>query len=213
MEKETDRTLRVGGGQAAVPRTGDIYPYLKRTLDVLLAAILLILLSPIIFFLAMLVRADSVGPAFFVQERVGREGKRFLIVKLRTMYLSSPHDLPSSAFSDREKQITRIGFFLRRFSLDELPQLWNILLGEMSFVGPRPVIPAEEGLIAYRHALGTDRVRPGLTGLAQVRGRDALSDREKALFDARYAHTLSFLNDLRIFLLTVPSVILGRGAD
>ena len=211
MEKE--KGMAVGALSAWGATRVRIYPYLKRTLDLFLAALLLLLLSPVMLCLAVLVRADSDGPAFFLQERVGRGGERFLICKLRTMYLSSPHDLPSSALPDREKQITRVGRFLRRTSLDELPQLWNILVGEMSFVGPRPVIPVEEGLLACRRALGADRVRPGLTGLAQVRGRDALSDADKARLDARYADALSFFSDLEILLLTLPAVILGRGVD
>lgn len=189
------------------------YKYLKRFLDVLFAAILLVMLSPVIFILSVLIRADSLGPALFLQKRVGKDGEEFWICKLRTMHITAPPCVPSAQLRDRRQHVTHVGKFLRMTGLDELPQLWNILVGEMSFVGPRPVIPAEENLLSCRCALGADHVRPGLTGLAQVRGRDALSDREKAQLDAQYVHSLSFLSDLRIFLLTVPAVILGRGGD
>ena len=191
----------------------EVYEYWKRMFDLIFAALLLMLLSPLIVLLAVLIRADSVGPAFFVQERVGREGERFLICKLRTMHVSAPHGVPSALLRDRERHVTRIGRFLRSASLDELPQLWNVLLGEMSFVGPRPVIPAETALLRYREILGADRVRPGLTGLAQVCGRDVLSDRAKAMLDAQYAATISLHTDLRILMVTIPLIVCGVGND
>ena len=205
--------MRRRGQSTHVMRDIQVYKYWKRMLDLIFAALLLILLSPLIVLLAVLVRADSVGPAFFVQERVGREGERFLICKLRTMYVSAPHGIPSAQLRDRERHVTRVGRFLRLASLDELPQLWNVLLGEMSFIGPRPVIPEETMLLRYREMLGADRVRPGLTGLAQICGRDALSDRAKAMLDAQYAASVSLHSDLHILLATIPLVVCGAGND
>ena len=188
-------------------------PYLfwKRTADLLLSAMLLLLLSLPLLFIGILVRLTSKGPAIFRQERIGKEGKPFLCYKFRTMYLWAPHDCPTAELTDAERLVTPLGRLLRRASLDELPQLWNVLVGDMSVVGPRPLIPKEEEAHHLRRQYGVYRVRPGITGLAQISGRDLLSDREKARLDAEYVRRLSLGEDLRILFQTFVRVCSGDG--
>ncbi len=185
------------------------YRILKRTLDILFSAILLLFLALPMFLLAIVIRMTSRGPAIFHQKRVGRDGTLFVCLKFRTMVESAPSDCPSVQMKDG-RYVTPIGRFLRRTSLDELPQLWNVLRGEMSLVGPRPLIPCEELVHTLRHRSGADRLRPGITGLSQVHGRDFLSDLEKARLDARYARTLHLGGDLRIVAQTLAGVFSGR---
>lgn len=133
------------------------------------------------------IAVDSEGGVLFAQSRMGKDGRPFIIFKFRTMYPQAPADTPTGALDDPSRHITPVGRFLRRTSLDELPQLFNILKGDMSFIGPRPVVLAERALIGLRRAKGADRVRPGITGLAQVQGRDEVPARRKACYDAYYA--------------------------
>lgn len=178
------------------------YRILKRTLDLVFSAILLLFLALPMAGIALAVAATSKGGAIFRQERVGRAGNRFVCLKFRTMYTDAPHDRPSAEMRDG-RYVTPIGRFLRKTSLDELPQLWNVLRGEMSLVGPRPLIPCEEEVHTLRRRCGVDRLRPGMTGLAQIRGRDHLDAREKARFDARYAKSASLWGDVRILAETL----------
>ena len=186
------------------------YRWLKRTLDLFFSLILLGFLALPMLVIALAISLTSEGGAIFRQERIGQGGQPFLCLKFRTMYLDAPHDRPSSELQDG-RYVTPIGRFLRRTSLDELPQLYNVLRGEMSLVGPRPLIPCEDGVHALRRRCGVDRLRPGITGLAQIRGRDFLSDREKARLDARYAANLHFFGDLRIVAETLGTVFSGEG--
>ena len=183
----------------------------KRILDVLLSCLLLLLLLLPMGVLSILILLDSKGPAIFRQIRVGQGGREFVCYKFRTMVTCAPSNLPTPAFGDAERYVTRVGRLLRRSSLDELPQLWNVLRGEMSLVGPRPLIPSEGEIHRLRRRCQVYRVKPGMTGLSQVRGRDLLSDSEKARLDSRYAHTVSLRGDCEILWRTVRQV--WTGAD
>lgn len=187
------------------------YPYLKRGLDVLFSGILLVLLLLPMGLIALLVAATSPGGALFRQKRVGKNGRLFVCYKFRTMVVSAPRERAASTFPDADRYVTAPGRFLRRTSLDELPQLWNVLRGDMSLVGPRPLIPSEERVHALRARCQVYRLRPGMTGLSQIRGRDRLADGEKARLDARYAHSLSFVGDCRILWETGAQLLTGVG--
>ena len=191
-------------------RRTDFYGAYKRGLDILFAALSLLLLSPLFFVIAFAVRVDSRGPILFSQVRMGRGMEPFLLYKFRTMRGSAPRNAATSTLACPERYITRVGAFLRKTSLDELPQLYNILRGEMSFLGPRPVVLSEGDLILRRALLGAYRVRPGMSGLSQVRGRDLLTDGEKAALDGRYAATMSFFGDFFLLILTFFAVLLRR---
>ena len=182
----------------------------KRILDVTCAVALLILFLPIMLLIGLVVRLTSSGEAIFRQTRVGKDGVLFCCYKFRTMRREAPQSCPTAALEDAERYITPVGRFLRRSSLDELPQLFNVLRGDMSLVGPRPLIPEEAWVHGMRHRTGVDRLRPGMTGLAQVRGRDALSDGEKVRMDLRYARRLSLRTDLLILLQTILRVFRGE---
>ena len=172
----------------------------KRIVDLLLAVPVAILSAPLAAVVSLLRRAEDRGPAIFRQDRVGRSGTRFTIRKFRTMPVNTAN-VPS-AHADA-LQITRVGRILRRTSLDEIPQIMSVLNGDMSVVGPRPPIPAQENLVELRRKSGSLRLRPGLTGLAQVNSFDGMTDDEKAAWDARYAGTISLAADLQILIRTV----------
>ena len=182
----------------------------KRCLDVLFSALLLLFLLLPMLVIGVLIRLTSKGPAIFRQTRLGRGGQPFTCYKFRTMYQSAPGDCPTAELTDAARWITPLGRVLRRSSLDELPQLWNVLRGDMSLVGPRPLIPREEQVHSLRRRTGVYALRPGITGLAQINGRDFLADRDKARMDARYARTLCLTEDLRILGKTLLGVIRGN---
>lgn len=188
------------------------YLAVKYSFDFLFSLFLLLLLFLPLLLIALLIKLDSPGPAFFTQIRVGQHGKEFKVYKFRTMKMSAPHDMPTSQFNDADKYITRLGSFLRKTSLDELPQLLNILMGDMSFVGFRPVCTTEKKLNALRMEYGVFDCRPGLTGLAQVQGRDDLYYKDKAKVDAEYAQKRSIGLDLHCLFRTVPVALTQRGA-
>lgn len=171
----------------------------KRILDILLAATALLLLSPAMALVAVAIRLEDGGPVFFRQERVGRGEIPFTLLKFRSMPVSTAHVPSAEAKSAR---VTRVGTFIRRTNIDELPQLLNILLGEMSVVGPRPALPAQQQLRSFRSRLGAMQCRPGLTGLAQVNSYDGMPDKEKADWDGRYCLSVSFTGDVKIILRT-----------
>ena len=200
-------------GRCGVKKTGSCrsYRYGKRALDLLLSILLLCFLCLPMLVIAACVGLTSRGGVLFRQVRVGQGGVPFVCYKFRTMYVDAPRDCPTSAFSDAARFVTPIGRFLRRSSLDELPQLWNVLRGEMSLVGPGPLIPCEEKILAWRMRCGVYRLRPGITGLAQVCGRDRLPDVEKTRLDVRYARQVSFWNDARIVGKTLLRVVSGDG--
>lgn len=184
---------------------------IKRIFDAFFGVLLLICLSPLMLVLAIWIKLDSKGPVLFKQERVGRNGKRFTIYKFRSMSDDAPHQMATSEFDTALSYITRSGQLMRKTSLDELPQLVNVVKGEMSFIGPRPLIPKEEKVLRLRHTNGADGVAPGITGLAQVRGRDEVTDVQKANYDGEYANNISFVGDFAILAKTFTDVLQSRG--
>lgn len=185
--------------------------FIKRTIDVILSLLGLIILSPFFLIIAVFIKIDSRGPVFFKQKRIGIHKKYFNILKFRTMRTDAPHDLPTHMLSDAKSYITKIGAFLRKTSLDELPQIWNILVGQMSIIGPRPALWNQDDLIADRDRFGANDVRPGLTGWAQINGRDKLEITEKAKLDGEYIQHLSFVFDCKCFFLTLLAVLRRKG--
>ena len=184
---------------------------IKRMLDFILALIGLILLSPVFLLVAFAIFIDDPGPVLFTQKRFGRYKRFFSLHKFRSMKLSTPHDIPTHLLSDPEQYITRVGAFIRKYSLDELPQIWDILVGRMSVIGPRPALWNQDDLIAERDKYGANDIYPGLTGLAQINGRDELPIAEKARLDGEYAKNLSFAMDLKCFLGTISAVLSHKG--
>ena len=185
--------------------------YGKRAVDFGLALAGLIGLGWLLVLLAFLVRLTSPGPALFRQRRIGRNKKEFEILKFRTMRIDTPRDMPTHLLKDPERYVTPLGRWLRRTSLDELPQLFNILKGEMALIGPRPALWNQFDLIAGRELYGVNRLRPGLTGWAQVNGRDEIPLVKKIRLDAEYAKRISWRFDLKIFFMTAGKVITGEG--
>ena len=188
-----------------------MYTHVKRILDTLLALLALAVLSPLLLVLAAVIKATSPGPVFFRQQRVGVGKKLFSIYKFRTMRTDAPKDQPTHLLQNPEAFITPVGRYLRKFSLDELPQLINILKGEMAVVGPRPALWNQFDLIEERDKYGANDVRPGLTGWAQINGRDELEIPEKAKLDGEYVQKESPGFDLRCFFGTVTSVLRHEG--
>lgn len=185
--------------------------YVKRLLDLVLSLIGLIVISPVLAILAIWIRLDSPGPVLFTQRRVGKGKTYFNIYKFRTMRIDAPHDVPTHLLGSPDAFITRSGRFLRRTSLDELPQIFNILRGEMSIVGPRPALWNQGDLIAERDKYGANDIVPGLTGWAQVNGRDELEIEEKAMRDGEYARHVTFKMDMTCFLMTIGNVLRHKG--
>ena len=184
---------------------------IKRLLAVVLSACGLLVLSPLLLLLCLAIKLDSPGPIFFRQKRVGIHKSYFNILKFRTMRIDTPHDMPTHLLHDPEQYITRVGRFLRKTSLDELPQLWNILKGDMSFVGPRPLISSEMRAHRLRLEYGVYRFRPGLTGWAQINGRDSISLLRKMKLDKEYCDNWSLKLDLIILLRSVGAVVKQEG--
>lgn len=184
---------------------------LKRVIDFILSLLGLIILSPVLLIIAIAIKMDSKGPVFFKQKRVGIHKSFFNIYKFRTMYTDTPKDMPTHLLNNPDAFITKVGGFLRKTSLDELPQLINILKGEMAVIGPRPALYNQDDLIAERDKYGANDVRPGLTGLAQINGRDELEIDEKARLDGEYVKHLSFGMDLKCFFGTFSSVLKHEG--
>ena len=185
--------------------------YGKRCLDVILSLIALIVLSPLFLLIALAIRLDSPGGGIFSQKRVGMHKKLFSIYKFRTMRSDTPHDVPTNDLAGSTSYITPVGRFLRMTSLDELPQLWNILVGDMAVIGPRPALWNQYDLLAERDKYGANDVRPGLTGWAQIHGRDELEIAEKAKLDGWYVEHLSFGLDVKCFFGTIAAVLKHDG--
>ena len=185
--------------------------FFKRLCDFCISLICSIIFLPIFIILIIVVKLDSKGPVFFRQERVGKDKKLFHILKFRTMKVDTPKEIPTCMLENPEQYITRVGKFLRKTSLDELPQIWNILAGQMSLIGPRPVIPREKELIAERDLYGANDIRPGLTGWAQINGRDEVSWKEKARLDGEYVQKMSFSFDVKCFFGTIGAVLHHKG--
>lgn len=185
---------------------------LKRGFDIAVALVGLLIGWPVLLALALAVRLDSPGPAIHWSQRVGRDNRLFSMPKFRTMRTDTP-DVATHLLDDPDRWITPLGRFLRRSSLDELPQLWSVLVGDMSLVGPRPALFNQDDLVALRTAAGVARLRPGVTGWAQVNGRDELPIPEKVRLDAEYLERRSFAFDLQILLATARAALTGRGVS
>lgn len=183
----------------------------KRALDVLLSGLGLVVLSPLFLIISIAIKAEDPGPVFFRQKRVGIHKSYFNIVKFRSMRQDTPHDMPTHLLNDPQRWITKTGRFLRKTSLDELPQIAQIFTGKMSIIGPRPALWNQFDLIDERDKYGANDVTPGLTGWAQVNGRDELEIEEKARLDGEYAQNISFGMDMKIFWMTVKNVLRGSG--
>lgn len=188
-----------------------MYLILKRTMDFILALAGLIILSPVFLALIIAIKMDSQGPVLFKQKRVGIHKSHFNILKFRTMSINTPKDIPTHLLQNPEQYITNMGKFLRKTSLDELPQIWNILVGQMAIIGPRPALWNQYDLIAERDQYGANDVMPGLTGWAQINGRDELPIEVKAKLDGEYVQRMSISFDAEIFLKTVVSVLKKDG--
>lgn len=188
-----------------------IYPIVKHTLDFLLALLGLAILWPFFVIIAVMIKIDSKGPVFFKQKRMGKNKREFYILKFRTMRTDTPKDMPTHLLQDPEAFITRLGKFLRKSSLDELPQMINILKGEMSIIGPRPALWNQYDLLAERDKYGANNIKPGLTGWAQVNGRDELPNEVKAKLDGEYVTRMTLLFDVKVFIRTILSVAKSEG--
>lgn len=185
--------------------------FFKRALDAILSLLAIVILSPVLIALALLVKLTSKGPVLFKQKRIGIYKSTFYILKFRSMRTDTPKDMPTHLLSNPDAYITPVGTFLRKTSLDELPQLFNILLGQMAIVGPRPALWNQFDLISARDLNGSNDVRPGLTGLAQINGRDELPIAVKSGFDGDYIKSITLLTDLKIIFLTVFKVFSAQG--
>ena len=187
--------------------------YIKRALDIIISLISLVVLSPVLLLIAVLIKLESKGPVIFKQKRFGKSKEFFEILKFRTMRTDAPRDVPTNDLRGAGSYITRLGGVLRKTSLDELPQLWNILKGDMSLIGPRPALWNQEDLMELRDKYGASMIRPGLSGWAQVNGRDYLSRDldKKARRDGEYANNISFAFDLKCVLLTIVKVFNRQG--
>ena len=188
-----------------------MYKFIKRSLDIFLSLVGMVSLSPFILILIIVIKLDSKGPVLFKQKRIGIHKKTFQILKFRTMRIDTPKDTPTHLLENPEQWITRVGKFLRKTSLDELPQIWNIFVGDMSIIGPRPALWNQYDLIEERDRYGANDVLPGLTGWAQIHGRDELPIAKKAELDGYYVQHLSFGLDVRCFFGTIKSVAKSEG--
>lgn len=185
--------------------------YIKRFLDLILSFFAIVLLSPVLLILAVIIKITSPGPILFKQKRIGIHKSYFNILKFRTMRIDTPKDMPTHLLENPDQWITPVGKFLRKTSLDELPQIFNIFAGQMALIGPRPALWNQDDLIAERDLYGANDVRPGLTGWAQINGRDALEIPDKARFDGDYVAKISFGFDLKCFFGTITSVVKRSG--
>ena len=188
-----------------------MYLKVKRVIDIVLSSIGLILLSPVFLILIIAIKMDSRGPVLFKQKRVGINKTYFHILKFRTMKIDTPKDTPTHLLQNPDQYITRVGKFLRKTSFDELPQIWNIFVGQMSIIGPRPALWNQYDLIKERDKYGANDVLPGLTGWAQINGRDELPIEVKAKLDGEYVEKISLWMDVKCFFLTIVSVLKSDG--
>jgi len=185
--------------------------YVKNCLDFIISFCGLILLSPLFIIICIWIKLDSQGPILFKQQRIGKNKTHFYIYKFRTMSINTPKDVPTHMLLNPEQYITRAGKFLRKTSLDEIPQILNILKGEMSIVGPRPALWNQYDLIEERDDYHANDIKPGLTGWAQINGRDELEINDKAKLDGDYVKNMSFLFDVKCFFMTFGVVITSKG--
>ena len=188
-----------------------VYLKIKRGIDILLSFIAIIILLPFLIIISIIIKIESKGPALFKQKRIGKDKKEFIIYKFRTMRVDTPKDMPTHMLKDAKNYITKFGNIMRKTSIDELPQLINILKGDMSIIGPRPALWNQKDLTKERDKYGANDIRPGLTGWAQVNGRDELSIPIKAKFDGEYIEKMSFIFDMKIFFKTIINVFKHEG--
>ena len=191
--------------------------YVKRGIDLILSFVGLVVLSWFYLLMIIAIKIDDPGPAFFTQKRVGKDKKFFKLHKFRSMKMCTPHDTPTHLLENPEQYITKIGKFMRKYSVDELPQVWDIFVGNMSIIGPRPALWNQDDLIAERDKYGANDVNPGLTGWAQINGRDELEIDVKARLDGEYVEQLKkggfagFAMDIKCFFGTITSVLKHDG--
>ena len=185
--------------------------FFKRVLDIVLSFIGIVFAAIPMLIVAVIIKLDSPGPVFFRQKRVGKNKKYFTIIKFRSMPITAPHDMPTHQLENPESMLSGFQRFERKMSIDELPQLFNILIGDMSIIGPRPALWNQEDLIAERDKYGANGVRPGLTGLAQISGRDEITIPVKARLDGEYIKKMSFGFDCKCFFGTVAAVLKHEG--
>ena len=204
MENKNEYKLKVGQ---------KIYRFIKSVMDFVIALLAVIVLSPIFLVVAIAIKLDSKGPVFFIQDRVGKNGKIFKCIKFRSMSVDARHDVASYEYAEVLSYVTRVGKFIRKTSIDELPQFFNMLAGKMSLIGYRPSQPNEDELNAERERYCVHQVRPGISGWAQVNGRDVLAahPKKKAEFDAYYIQHFSFWLDVKIFFMTIVAVFKKDG--
>lgn len=184
---------------------------IKRIFDIIISMVGIIIAGIPMLIIAMIIKITDPGPVFFKQKRVGINKTYFGLLKFRTMKMDTPHDMPTHLLKNPEQYITSIGKILRKTSLDELPQLFNIFTGKMSMIGPRPALWNQKDLIKERDKYKANDIRPGLTGWAQVNGRDELEIKEKAKYDGEYTKNISFIFDLKIFFMTILKVFKSDG--
>lgn len=187
------------------------YRFVKRSFDIVVALLMLIVLSPIMLIIAIAIKCDSKGGVIFKQKRIGRKGKPFYCYKFRSMKIDAPHDCATSRLENPEQYQTRLGRFLRKTSLDELPQLWCVFVGSMSFIGYRPLVLTEEKCNEMRRRLNVFSMRPGISGYAQVLGRDNVYYKNKAILDAEYVKKATLWLDLKLMFQTVAVVLKRDG--
>ncbi len=187
------------------------YRFIKRAFDASASFVLLLILSPLFVAIAIAIKIDSRGPVIFKQKRIGRDGKTFNCYKFRSMKIDTPRDCPTSMLENPEKYKTRVGRILRKLSLDEIPQLWCVLIGKMSFIGYRPLVLTEENCNNIRKRLGVFKMRPGISGYAQVYGRDEVYYKNKAILDAIYVKNASLWLDFKLILKTIIVVFKREG--
>ena len=192
-------------------RAGVYEKYVKRALDIVLSFVGMVVLSPVFLFLTIWILIDDPGPVLFTQKRIGKDKQYFKLHKFRSMKMSTPHDRPTHMLENPEQYITKAGKFIRSHSLDELPQIWDIFIGNMSIIGPRPALWNQDLLTAERDKYGANDIKPGLTGWAQINGRDELEIADKARLDGTYTAKMGFAMDSRCFLGTIFSVLRSDG--
>lgn len=188
-----------------------LYPFLKRFIDLVTSCTGLLLLFPLMLIIALFIKLESKGPIFFKQKRIGIYKSHFYILKFRTMYADTPGDIPTHLLNDPSKFITRTGRFLRKTSLDELPQIFNIIAGQMAIIGPRPALWNQFDLVAERDKYHANDVLPGLSGWAQINGRDELPINEKARLDGEYIQKMGLAFDFKCLVKTILCVLKSDG--